>query len=182
MVNFLVSLLFSYNKLYNVLVSGSYDSTVKIWDLEARNSRPLQTLFDFQDSVTNVWVTSDQIIWGSVDEHLRIYDIRFGKLKTHFVGAPINGLYAWGDDDYVFWTTTDNKIILYDKGEEKIISEYSGHHETSEFNASVRITADNSAVVTTSEDGCIVFYDLVTKKMVNKIEGHVKPIVSMDIW
>ena len=69
------------------------------------------------------------------------------------MGAPINGLYACGDDDYVFCTTTDNKIFLYDKGEEKIIAEYSGSHETSEFNASVRITSDNSAVVSTSEDG-----------------------------
>ena len=174
--------IFSYNKFYNVLVSGSYDSTVKIWDFEARNSRPIQTLFDFQDSVTSIWVSSDQIICGSVDENLRIYDIRFGKLKTHSMGAPINGLYAWGDDDYIFCTTTDNKVLLYDKGEEKIISEYSGHHETSEFNASVRITSDNSAVVTTSEDGYIVFYDLVTKKMVNRVEGHEQPIVSMDIW
>mmetsp|Transcript_20828 Transcript_20828/g.23160 ORF Transcript_20828/g.23160 Transcript_20828/m.23160 type:complete len:80 (+) Transcript_20828:601-840(+) len=78
-------------------------------------------------------------------------------------------------------TTTDNKVVLYDKAEESIISEYSGNHQTSEFNASVRVTSDNSAVVTTSEDGSIVFYDLVTRKMVDKIEGHDKPIVSMDM-
>jgi hypothetical protein len=45
------------------------------------------------------------------------------------MGAPINGLYACGDDDYIFVTTTQNKILLYDKAEEKIISEYSGHHQ-----------------------------------------------------
>lgn len=77
-----------------MLVSGSYDATVKIWDVEARNSRALQTLFDFQDSVTSISVTTDQIICGSVDGYLRIYDIRFGKLLTHNMGAPINGLHA----------------------------------------------------------------------------------------
>lgn len=47
------------------------------------------------------------------------------------MGAPISGLHACGDDDYIFVTTTNNKIFLYDKGEEKVISEYSGHHAVS---------------------------------------------------
>jgi mitogen-activated protein kinase organizer 1 len=172
----------SYNNFYNVLVSGSYDSTVKIWDMEARNSRPLQTLFDFQDSVTDVCVTSDQIIASSVDENLRIYDIRFGKLRTHNIGAPINGLYACGDDDFVFCTTTDNKIFLYDKSEESIIATYSGAHTTSEFKASVRLTTDNSMVLSTSEDGNISYYDIISKKPVDTFSAHSKPVVSMDLF
>ena len=98
------------------------------------------------------------------------------------MGAPINGLYAWGDDDFVFWTTTENKIYLYDKGEEKIISEYTGSHDTSEFNASVRISTDNSSVICTSEDGYVVFYDLITKKEVSKVHAHSKAVITMDLF
>ena len=98
------------------------------------------------------------------------------------MGAPINGLYACGDDDYVFWTTTNNKIYLYDKGEEKIISEYSGSHDTSEFNASVRVSSDNSSVIWTSEDGYVAFYDLISKKEICKVEAHSKAVITMDLF
>lgn len=82
----------------------------------------------------------------------------------------------------MFCTTTDNKVLLYDKSEEKIISEYSGDHTSSEFNASVRISSDNSLVMCTSEDGHLVLYDLVTKKVVERLEAHDKPVVTMDLF
>jgi mitogen-activated protein kinase organizer 1 len=36
----------------DVLVTGSYDKTVKIWDLKSHARTPIQTLSDFRDSVT----------------------------------------------------------------------------------------------------------------------------------
>lgn len=69
-----------------MIISGSFDNTVKIWDLMSKNHKPVQVLDDFKDSVTKIISTDNSIIVGSVDGILRIYDIRMGKL----VRDPIN--------------------------------------------------------------------------------------------
>lgn len=74
------------NPYQSVIISGSFDNTVKIWDLMSKNHKPVQVLDDFKDSVTKIISTDNSIIVGSVDGILRIYDIRMGKL----VRDPIN--------------------------------------------------------------------------------------------
>jgi len=68
------------NPKETVIVTASDDSRVKIWDNVGRNNKPLQTLDDFDDSVTQLVVTDDSIICGCVDGRLRTYDIRMGKI------------------------------------------------------------------------------------------------------
>jgi len=63
-----------------VIATGSFDNSVKIWDLMSSQHKPIQVLDDFRDSVTKVVFTDDQIIASSVDGFLRTYDMRMGKL------------------------------------------------------------------------------------------------------
>lgn len=54
-----------YNADCSVLVSASYDSTVCIWDVRARNAyTPIQVLKEFKDSVTSIVVSDHEIIAG----------------------------------------------------------------------------------------------------------------------
>lgn len=68
------------NRAENVIATGSFDNSVKLWDLLSSQHKPIQVLDDFKDSVTKVLFTEDQLIAGSVDGYLRTYDIRMGKL------------------------------------------------------------------------------------------------------
>ena len=63
-----------------MIATGSFDNSVKLWDLMSSQHKPIQVLDDFKDSVTKVVFTDDQIIASSVDGYLRTYDLRMGKL------------------------------------------------------------------------------------------------------
>lgn len=65
-----------------LLMSGSYDKTVQIWDLRSHTRDPLQILTDFRDSVSSLSLTRTEIIVSSVDGCVRVYDIRAGRMHA----------------------------------------------------------------------------------------------------
>lgn len=50
----------------SVLISGSYDTHVRAFDLRSHNSRPIQTLTGGRDSITSVVATGHQIVASDV--------------------------------------------------------------------------------------------------------------------
>lgn len=48
---------------------------------------PIQILEDAKDSISSVYISSYEIITGSIDEHVRTYDIRAGRLRTDAIGG-----------------------------------------------------------------------------------------------
>jgi WD40 repeat protein len=68
------------------VVSGSYDNTLRLWDLTI--GRITRTLLDHTDSITVVAVTPDgrQVISGSYDKTLRVWDLATGETKTRLQG------------------------------------------------------------------------------------------------
>eukprot|EP01138_Halocafeteria_seosinensis_P004408 gb/GECG01004509.1/.p1 GENE.gb/GECG01004509.1/~~gb/GECG01004509.1/.p1 ORF type:complete len:380 (+),score=47.23 gb/GECG01004509.1/:1-1140(+) len=78
----------------NVLLSGSEDKTVQMWDLRARPGKPIQTLSDATDSITSIDVHSDgfAVVTGSVDGKVRTYDLRKGELFEDDLGSPVTNV------------------------------------------------------------------------------------------
>jgi mitogen-activated protein kinase organizer 1 len=65
-----------FNNDGNIVLSGSYDSTIRIWDCRQSNRNCIQVLKDAKDSIESVSIVDYEIISGSVDGYTRIYDIR----------------------------------------------------------------------------------------------------------
>lgn len=51
----------SFNKDCSVVVSGSYDKTVRIWDCKSRSFTPIQILEEAKDSVADVYIADEEI-------------------------------------------------------------------------------------------------------------------------
>ena len=102
-----LSLFWSYSLIFTLLHSfithekisyflGSYDRSVCLWDCRSRNTQPIQTMshatgnnlhdflsnksYSLADSVTSLAFAEYEIIVGSVDGHIRTYDIRKSKM------------------------------------------------------------------------------------------------------
>lgn len=69
-----------------VVISGSFDATVRLWDAKSQSTKPIQVLEEATDSVTSVAANGWEIVSGSVDGNLRVYDLRMGLLSTDLIG------------------------------------------------------------------------------------------------
>ncbi len=66
--------------------TGSFDSTVRLWDLRAQSRQAIQVLEEAKDAIQTISIDSTTIITGSVDGHVRTYDLRKGELRSDFIG------------------------------------------------------------------------------------------------
>lgn len=70
----------------SVIVSGSFDSTVKIWDTKQRSERPIMTFSEAKDSISSIEIVGAEILSGSVDGRVRSYDLRMGCMDQDVIG------------------------------------------------------------------------------------------------
>ncbi|OGE57188.1 hypothetical protein PENARI_c002G06430 [Penicillium arizonense] len=74
-----------------VVVTGSADTTINLWDTRANSHKPIQTLTEATDTVSSLHVHmgSYSIASGSYDGHARIYDVRTGKTSVDVLAHPV---------------------------------------------------------------------------------------------
>jgi mitogen-activated protein kinase organizer 1 len=170
-----------YNQGETVLISGSYDTTVRIWDLKSTSREPIQILSDAKDSITKVLATGDKIITSSVDGFMRIYDIRMGQSTFDSFDVAINNLDISGDEKYLIISGLDDCIRLFDITSGEVIKTYTGLHESRNYSLTVRYTKEFDGILSTSERGDIVYYDLVNKEKNQVFKGHSKVSCGLDL-
>lgn len=68
------------------LSAGSFDATVKLWDLKSQSHKPLMTLSEAKDSISSICVWGHEIFTGCVDGRVRTYDIRMGQVFVDLIG------------------------------------------------------------------------------------------------
>ena len=75
-----------------VIVSGSFDATVRIWDIKSQSAKPIQVLEEAKDSVSSMQVAGWEILTGCVDGKLRCYDVRMGIVRVDTVGSTYSSV------------------------------------------------------------------------------------------
>ncbi|PHH63462.1 hypothetical protein CDD81_5841 [Ophiocordyceps australis] len=97
-----------------LLVSGSFDTSVRVWDTRSSASRPVQVLAEAKDAVTALAVRGAELLAGSVDGRVRSYDVRMGRCTTDVIGASVTSLCLARDGRSVLVGSLDSRLRLMD--------------------------------------------------------------------
>ncbi|KAF2140363.1 uncharacterized protein K452DRAFT_230920 [Aplosporella prunicola CBS 121167] len=158
----------------DVLVSGIFDGTAKLWDVKAlSSSRPIMTLSEAKDSVSALSVHEHTIVAGSVDGRVRSYDIRMGMVDEDVVGAPITSLAATRAGDSLLVSSLDSTVRLFDRAAGTLLQAYAAPGFVSkEYRARGALGLRDSVVLAPSEDGSVFVWDLLDGKTVRERVWH----------
>jgi len=153
------------------IVSGSYDNTIKLWDIETgRLIRNFSGNFYYILSVA-FSPSGNQIISSSMDNTLKLWDVETGREIKTFSGHTeyVNSVAFSPDGKYVLSGSDDHTIILWDVETALIIKQYFGHTLGV---TSVAFSPDKKYILSSSIDKTIILWDIETAEIISIISGN----------
>ncbi|KAF2220570.1 WD40-repeat-containing domain protein [Elsinoe ampelina] len=154
----------------SLVVSGSYDGTVKVWDVKQRGERPVVTWGEAGDSVAAVEVGGAEVWVGSVDGRVRGYDVRMGRVVVDVIGAPVTSLSLAKAGDAYLVGTLDSTLRLMDRRDGKCLQTFKdGEFDNKNYRLRSTFAAADSLVMSGSEDGYVYVWDVMTGKVEHKL-------------
>lgn len=182
--NYVYSLAFSPKG--NMLVSGSFDEAVFLWDL--RRASVMRTLPAHSDPVGGVDFLRDGTMVCSCagDGLIRIWDALTGQcLKTlvHEDRKPVTSVRFTPNGQYLVAWTLDNCIRLWRYTEGRCVKTYQGHtNEQYSLSGCIGeyMNGQEAFVVSGSEEGDVVAWDVSTKEILWRGKEHTQPVLAVD--
>ncbi|EXJ92119.1 hypothetical protein A1O3_00669 [Capronia epimyces CBS 606.96] len=176
---------------HSVLVSGSDDTSVRLWDVKSRDAKPLMVLEEAKDSIASIAVPGNghELVTGSVDGRLRSYDVRMGRVTVDVMPAPVTSLDVARDARTVLVGTLDGRIRMMDRTEGTCLRAFPPEGNVEGYkNDSLRLKScfalNESLVLSGSEnDGHVRAWDVLTGKSVGKVDiSPAGKLVSVVKW
>ena len=114
-----------------LLISGSYDKTVKLWDIQAGGT--VKTFHGHTDSVCSVSISSDcaTIASGSLDQAIRLWDVGSGECcgVTDGLNGSVNTVsFSPLDPQLLLSTSGDHTVRRWDANGHQAGPTYGGDH------------------------------------------------------
>lgn len=151
----------------SILATGSYDATVKIWDIESGEC--IRTLTGHTSGVRALQFDDQKLISGSMDGTLKIWNWRTGTCLSTLTGHT-DGVVSLHYDGCLMASGSVDKTIKIWNFMDKSCTTLRGH---SDWVNSVRIDTASRTVLSASDDMTVKLWDLDTKTVIRTFEGHV---------
>ncbi|KAI5242709.1 WD40 repeat-like protein [Aureobasidium subglaciale] len=162
----------------SLVVTGSFDSTVKIWDCKQRGEKPIMSLPEAKDAVSSISVSGAEILAGSVDGRVRCYDVRMGVVDQDVLSHPVTSVTPTVNNDSYLASTLDSTLRLMDKRDGKLLQAFRdpGFKNTN-YRLRSTLAAGDGLAISGSEDGHIYVWDLLTGTLAHKLK-HSAPALA----
>ena len=153
----------------NMIATGSYDCTIRLWDLESL--QPLKTLTGHSRVVTALQFDSGKLISASMDGTLRIWNYRLSTPEcVSVLRGHTDGVLALHLDGKLLASgSADCTVRVWDY-ERKECKVFRSHKDW--VNA-VRITGNGRWLFSGSDDTTIKLWDVESGDLVSTFTGHV---------
>jgi len=169
------------------IVSGSWDKTLKVWDLES--GRELTILKGHTEFIKAVVITPDgkRVISGSQDKTLRVWDLENDRelavLRGHT--SYVNAVAITPDGKRVISGSMDKTLKVWDLGSSRELATFTGHNGIIK---AVAVTPDNHRAVSGSgsileKDGdkTLKVWDLESGRELATLKGHTGEINAVAV-
>ncbi|EAS01217.1 MAP kinase organizer 1 (macronuclear) [Tetrahymena thermophila SB210] len=170
----------SFNDDESVVITGSFDTTIRFWDLKSNTYKPLDIFKDAQDSVSKVVINKYEVLASSIDGKVRTYDLRMGLVTNDDMKHPVLSFSLSNDKKTYAASCMDGGIRLVDREKGEILNTYSGH-QVKDITIGVMHSFDDAYLITGSEDGSVYYYDLLQSKPINQFKNHVRTVSAVDL-
>ena len=153
-----------------VVVSGSYDGSVKVWDAKSRSDKAIMTFTEAKDSVSCVAVRGHEIYAGSVDGRVRIYDLAMGCVETDVLGTSVTSVTPTLAGDSYLVSTLDSKMRLMDRPSGKCLQTFMDPEFQNEtYRLRSTLGMGDSVAFSGGEDGRVFVWDVLTGEVVERV-------------
>jgi WD40 repeat protein len=157
------------------LMTGSYDHTIKIWDLNTKQQ--LLTLKEHSLGVSCMLLWKDKLVSGGLDRRVEIWDPDTGQELGMLTGHQHAILCMTTWNDQLITGSYDCTIKIWNPNTGQELQTLSGHQ-----NAITCITTWDNKLISGSHDCTIKIWDLNTGQELQTLSGHQKEITCIAIW
>ncbi|OQR80908.1 hypothetical protein ACHHYP_17049 [Achlya hypogyna] len=160
------------------LVSGSYDKTVKLWNLQTGSC--VGTLRAHTGWVSSLDVLGSRIASGSWDSSINLWDADTGDLLRTLVDAPANPIYC------LKWESTTNAIVagcrshgiqVWDAEAGVCTQTFTGHVRGNQVNG---VKANGMTVLSGGSDATVKVWDRRDSSCTHTLLGHAGAVMCVD--
>lgn len=150
-----------------ILMTGSYDATVKVWDITT--GQEIRTITGHTQGIRCLQFDDSKLITGSLDSTIKVWNWRTGDLIRTLPGHSHGVIGLHMADKLLASGSSDNTIIVHDFNNYQR-TQLMGH--TDWVNA-VKIDLPSRTLFSASDDMTVKLWDLDTHRCIKTYEGHV---------
>lgn len=151
----------------NLLMTGSYDKTVRIWNLET--GELIRTLTGHTRCIRALQFDEAKLVTASMDQTLKIWNWQTGKCIRTLEGHTGGVLSLHFNSKLMASGSTDHTIRVWNFLAGQCCT-FTGH---TEWVNSVRFCVDDTMLVSAGDDSTVRLWDIQTRTCVRVFNGHV---------